>query len=127
MKAEGVGTLEGSRFCPCPVFTHILEPPVYQVGVSEQAAPANVPRFGLTLLCFIVSNDVNRRWVVGTSGNVRGSRLLAHADLVNAGVSRMCVKTGHGQKRLPSKESRRGSAISEPPQRRSLWFAYRAR
>ena len=41
-EAEAVGTMEGSRFYPDPVCTHVLETRVYQVGVCEQAAPANV-------------------------------------------------------------------------------------
>jgi hypothetical protein len=40
-KGDAVGKLEGSRFYPAAVCTHILEPRVYQVGVCEQAAPAN--------------------------------------------------------------------------------------
>jgi hypothetical protein len=41
-EADAVGTMEGSRFYPKPVCTHIFETRAYYLGVPEQAAPANV-------------------------------------------------------------------------------------
>ena len=44
-EADAIATMEGSRFYPKPVCTHIFETSrIYSLGVSEQAAPANVSR-----------------------------------------------------------------------------------
>jgi hypothetical protein len=41
-EADAVGTMEGSRFYPDPYARTFLKTPVYQMGVCEQAALANV-------------------------------------------------------------------------------------
>ena len=41
-EADPVGTLEGSRFYPPPFARTFLKTRVYQLGMSKQAAPANL-------------------------------------------------------------------------------------
>jgi hypothetical protein len=107
-EADAVRTMEGGRFYPDPVCTHILETPRLLVGrvraggsherLLTSLQPTAIPF--VSYQCNAISQTA--------SWDVSGSRLLNNASEIRRLFARSDQVTGNLQKRLPSRGADRG-------------------